>query len=538
MKNRVVLGAVTLCLLLNVSAVFSQGDPLKRETKIEYDKDNYLVFTDPGRVEHDGGFSLGAYVRLTVTRGGATWDWNLTEKGETSGDITPLINVQVYRITYMDKDHVWIMARGHRLSKAMLLNLETKQVDENYYGWRFSLSPDSKHIAFSYPYDRETVAVFVDEYMVYPNISEERYFDFKSIHFEENEKAFEKLRQEIPAGSIREDVSWRDKGCIEFGIDENYDLAQLMDGVYKSQSYHYTIEGLFKTGSFKISDISIQRKGEGDEVERLKDYDWDRKKFIPRDRANLFPKEFLDVPAKQNNERVSAAGVPDIIIRKNEEPFVLEIQGDEKKTLEIPRLSREEMMPPSTIIGVDPVDAQSFWVTSKFDKDRDDDLFQACCLYQMEKKAFEKKYYGIGVALSKDKKHVAYARQSMKLGRQVKVALFVDNCLVYPVIQGDFIIDDGYLGPSGTRNDPKKDWREYTHDSPYSKLVSRIIWKDEKTVEFVICENWLEAEALNDPSRIHYLHYTVRLTDGAGQDPQILVKEPIRKEELAKFDGN
>jgi len=530
MKNRVVLGAVTLCLLLNVSVAFSQGDPLKREAKIEYDKDNYLVFTDPDRVEHDGGFSLGAYVRLTVTRGGATWDWNLTDKGETSGDIKPLISPQIYHFSYRDKDHVWIMARmGHRLDKAILLNLETKQVEKNFYGIRFSLSPDSTHIAYRYPYggsSLERFAGFVDEYLVYPRITTNPY----------NDEDFRKLREELPACSV-EDISWEGPDRVGFRVLENDDLEQLMDGVYKSQSYRYTLEGLFKTGSFKISDISIQRK-EGDKVERLKDYDWDRKKFIPRDRANLFPKEFQNVPAKQNNERVSAAGVPDIIIRKNEEPFVLDIQGDEKKTMQIPRISPEDMAP-STLIGVDFVDAQSFWITSKFDKDGDDDLFQACGLYRMEEKTFEKKYYGIGIALSKDKKHVAYAWQSMKqLGRQVKVALFVDNCLVYPVIQGDFIINDGDLGPSGTRNDPKKDWQEYTHGCPYSKLVSRIIWKDEKTVEFVICENWLEAEALNDPSRIHYQHFAVRLAEGVGQDPQILVKEPIKKEDLAKFGAH
>ncbi|HPS03354.1 MAG TPA: hypothetical protein PLA90_17580, partial [Candidatus Sumerlaeota bacterium] len=119
----------------------------------------------------------------------------------------------------------------------------------------------------------------------------------------------------------------------------------------------------------------------------------------------------------------------------------------------------------------------------------------------------------------------------------VNVGIFIDECMVYPEIH-KIIMFDTMGFPYVSMDNDKKNIDEYAYDHLRAKLVSRITWKDDSTIEFVICENWLEAEVLRDENKASYLHYAVRLADGAGQDPQILVKEPIKKEDLAKFSGN
>jgi len=158
-------------------------------------------------------------------------------------------------------------------------------------------------------------------------------------------------------------------------------------------------------------------------------------------------------------------------------------------------------------------------------------------LYNDEKKSFEKKYYGMGIVLSQDKKHVAYAVSMQRAQRYVNVSIFIDECMVYPSVQNGFVFSN-LCKLSVSLDGRRKNLNEYSYEHLPSKLVSRITWKDETTIEFVICENWLEAEVLRDENKASYLHYAVRLADGAGQDPQILVKEPIKKEDLAKFGAH
>lgn len=77
---------------------------------------------------------------------------------------------QIKFLQYTNIDTVVIYSRlGHRLNGVSFLNLKNMHFADGFACHRFSISPDMKHFAYSYPFNGDkNFAVFVDDAMVFP----------------------------------------------------------------------------------------------------------------------------------------------------------------------------------------------------------------------------------------------------------------------------------------------------------------------------------------------------------------------------------
>lgn len=114
------------------------------------------------------GHATGPTPRLVGERGGASFEWIVADD-LTTHHPRP-IRPELEDLAYRDADHLWMLVRrGHRLSGAYLLDLGHQQVLATYTGASFTVSPDSQHIAFTYP-GTPSDTVFFDGRLVFPEV--------------------------------------------------------------------------------------------------------------------------------------------------------------------------------------------------------------------------------------------------------------------------------------------------------------------------------------------------------------------------------
>lgn len=86
------------------------------------------------------------------------------------------IRGEIYEIIYVSQDKVWIISRlGHMLRGAVLLDLDSQEIESAYSARRVVVSPDGYHIAHVHfsGFQGCVESVFVDNVMVYPEIVDE-----------------------------------------------------------------------------------------------------------------------------------------------------------------------------------------------------------------------------------------------------------------------------------------------------------------------------------------------------------------------------
>lgn len=195
------------------------GSIVDQDEKIVFDKDNYLVFEDVGRISTERTLHFGAGVRLHAMRDGKAAAYDLTELSKSP---TRALSSRVIEIRYRDKNRVWILSElSHVLSGAILYNLATRQVEWHVWGAYMKISPNARHLAFTVPrgYKHHCPAVFVDTLMAYPKI-EPGFTDPKAYTPQkENGKewntfvSFDKAMKTVVS-----DIQWLNNGEIEFTV--------------------------------------------------------------------------------------------------------------------------------------------------------------------------------------------------------------------------------------------------------------------------------------------------------------------------------
>lgn len=249
MKRSLLSGSkLVMAFLIMISTTRSAVAFLPQNTKITFDTTNTLIFEDVGR--HDG-FS-GDHILLHVTRDGKPLDINLA--GIMKNSSVPLAH-QVEEIRYRDRDRIWIISRlGHRLNGVVLFNIMTQKVEWQRDGVDFSLSPDARHVAYSYPMAGwyECPAVFVNTVMVYPKFVSGFTGPGRlgGPEKEDGTHARNFLPPKNNLMTLASEIKWLSNGSIQF----NMRPCENNTSTTSSQTICVTgLEDLKKTESIKVS---------------------------------------------------------------------------------------------------------------------------------------------------------------------------------------------------------------------------------------------------------------------------------------------
>ena len=132
------------------------------------------------------------------------------------------------------------------------------------------------------------------------------------------------------------------------------------------------------------------------------------------------------------------------------------------------------------------------WITSRAGHRGDKTI-----LFNLLTKSPERTYTGIGFTLSPDAQHIAYGVPAGSVGKgqekvyDSKVAVFIDDIMIYPIIKSGFVINTTFGIPA------REDGTTFFHfikdkETPTSRL-SNIQWLDTCSLRFTLHENWVES---------------------------------------------
>lgn len=219
-----------LFLAITLFGSFAQAEHVKQNAKIVFDKENYLIFEDVGRVESDNNIAFGKMIVLHVMREGKKTDLDLGALNLQSN--TPL-STEVNQIQYRDKDRVWILSRlGHILDGAILFNLATKKVDWKRAAIHLTLSPDARHLAYAFSVDRQMDCpmIFVNTVMVYPKVipgfTRQSQTGLGDPIKEDGSESYQSLSKNQKTMHLCSEIKWINNGEIHFAMAGEDEAAQ------------------------------------------------------------------------------------------------------------------------------------------------------------------------------------------------------------------------------------------------------------------------------------------------------------------------
>ncbi|MEN6625505.1 MAG: hypothetical protein ABFD69_04670 [Candidatus Sumerlaeia bacterium] len=138
---------------------------------IRLDGKNSLAWVRPVKTNPDGTTSTLDGVELRYLINGERRTWTIAAEDFKY----PVSSRLVYEINYFSPREAWMISHlGKRMGGAVLLDLEKQRIEKGYaINGPLSISPDRRHIAYTYPIgERDSdKAVFVDNVVIYPAIA-------------------------------------------------------------------------------------------------------------------------------------------------------------------------------------------------------------------------------------------------------------------------------------------------------------------------------------------------------------------------------
>lgn len=247
---------------------------LPQNTKIAFDERNYLYFEDVGRSQVSDGASttqhtrFGRFVRLHCHREGKEQAIDLVDTNFNKDDPRHLIiNPEVKKIEYRDKEHIWVISRGGHLGdSALLFNIVDQKSLLLLGGTGFTLSDDKCKIAYIKRYniykENPGFAIFVNKTMVYPQVSKNLTFAWGDEPKDASGRTYVELAERSgiiksnPSGSIR----WLKNDTIQFESLEFSSISQ--DAEPKAVSYE--ISGIDTDADGNVTGEILSRNDDRD----------------------------------------------------------------------------------------------------------------------------------------------------------------------------------------------------------------------------------------------------------------------------------
>jgi hypothetical protein len=519
-----VLNVLAVAYFMYPLPLMSQQPEMQMNGDVSYNEENHVRFETvraPNGIPH---------VRLHGIRDGVPFSWDLINPTNPS---EPFIPPPIREIRYANGDRIWIVSEM-RGGGAYLLDLAAKKIEKRSHGYRVSLSPDLRHVAYLEKVGDRQDAVFVDDMLVYPSIEEGFTTVVFGIPAKANRTPIWRFVSEDPTRRLISSIQWSNDAAITFTVEENWLFAELTKKQYPAQKVKYVISGITNSqGQLTADRIHIARSLVTDGKETtptvLTSYSWPTTPSQKALEAKVFPEWFNTGPLLQKGETVSF---------------------DNKNSLTVEELAQNEVRLGVVRDGIpsppyvfrlpspnDPISSQisqiayanknEIWLISRFIWNR-----AGIGEFDLNSRTFVRRYWGRGFSFSPDRQHIAFAFPYTAWHFTYQMGIFVDNTIVYPSVHTGF--STNWISTAAG----EKLFYESFEQAPVGRLASSIWWKDNSTVEFVVVENWLAAELLADETRQRYILCTVSgLGSPSGPGEIHLQKSPLTKEAFLERIG-